>query len=309
MGHTIGHVSCELPSGEHFERWSSFSGQDYSEADRYVQKQHLGMGALFFKFIDGHIISGDENIKRLVFYEAQGGAAPKYLQFSLTPEECAQAANMVTFFESFHFKSGTPYSKLLSRPKNKFLYFSTQDPYETYLARQKDPNAQVGGGCAPYGAALMKVTGKYHTELFEKYFRRNLKISEKLIGGIRDVKTGEINRVEIISLTDRSLFLDETGTSWTHFGYPNRDLSLYDPKLIWDFIGKVQACLNDEPCPSDIRQWVNANRSEVREGPVKTFRSDYLARVPYGNPKNFGPRQYKMAPKTRTQIVHGVTIN
>lgn len=277
MGHTISHVQCTLPNGQYFDRWTSFTGQNYGKADKVeLIDKKLGAGVLFYDYIDGAIIAGQENWKRLAFYQGEstnvGPVRPRYFQLEITSRACAGIKDMIAFFEGFHFAPGTTLDQLEQLPDHERLFFSAQlDPYETYLQRKTNPYARVGGGCAPYGAGLIKMAGRYQN-IFESFFRRPLTVSERLIGGIVDPYTNRIREVTIPELTRGRL-----GDSWIYQGYDNRYLSLYDPQLIWDFVGHLMQCsATPGRCNAAVEAWMSS-QSGFSRGQRQVFQEKYMA--------------------------------
>lgn len=264
MGHAINHIHCTLPNGKVYDRWSSFSGQTHPQVDvNNILRDKIGLGVLTYRYPDGRIIEGEENLKRVTFYNGtkqvnEAGVKelvrPRYLQIEVTPQACEKLQAMVTFYESFGLRSDLPLKEILQRPENKILYFdSVTDPYLSYLVREKDPNSTVGGGCTPYAVALVKQSGRYDERL-EKLWRRPLTVSERLIGGIPD-ENGKIRRVSLVEILGTSI-----GEAWTFEGYRNRELNLYDPSKIWNFIGESRLCISGGNCDRPTQEVV---RSQV----------------------------------------------
>lgn len=275
MGHTIGHISCTLSSGQRYERWSSFSGQDFREVDReIVFKKKLGLGSLFYDFEDGHIISGQENIMRLTYLkgryvrDAKGRRVrekPRFIRMKIDRYQCDDLKEMVDFFESFHFSPKTELSELRKRDSKNVLYFTNNmDPYESYKNRLVESSAKVGGGCAPYGVAMIKLVGFYPREL-DARLKLNIPVSHKIIGNDNGHK---------VSMA--SIIFGENGSSWTFPGYKNRFFNQYDPKLIWDLIGEVRACLGSadyrgEECTESAREFMSQYDFKARLAPTQKF--------------------------------------
>lgn len=286
MGHTLSHVQCRLSNGELFDRWTSFSGQNYVEIDKKnLLKEQLGLGVLFYNYPDGHIVEGEENIKRITHY---AGNSPRYLEVEIDAVACDGLKEMITFFEGFHFKSGTPLKELLKRPATQTLYFnSTLDPYDAYLNRLSDPSAIVGGGCAPYGAALLKMARRYSDE-FDESWKLRVAISEKLIGG-------PTRRVSISALLFGSL-----GTQWQYAGYSNRVMTVFDPAKIWNFLGEARDCLKNRiGCSSSGANW--AGRQQVAQGPTQLFTDQILKTVTFHHPK-LGLQSKKVQVKVKQPV-------
>jgi hypothetical protein len=261
MGHTIAHINCTTSDGTRFDDWSSFSGQDFIEVDKEnVLQKKLGLGVLFYDYIDGHIIRGEENINRLIFYKGHRKKLhkikPRYLQFEISTESCDQLKKMASFFEEFHYKKNSTLEELKKRPPSQTLYFTTNlDPYESYLDRLTNPYALVGGGCAPYAIGLIKAAKLYDDSL-DSLLKLEIDVSEKLIGS-RDYP-----------MTLASLLFGKKGKHWTYDGHQNRHMSQYDPQKIWDFIGEIETCVNnnDDECKLESVNWYMSNKDLLSKG-------------------------------------------
>ncbi|MCX5786782.1 MAG: hypothetical protein NTX59_13960 [Elusimicrobia bacterium] len=267
MGHTLAHVQCALPDGAAYDSWTSFSGQDLREVDKdNLINKKLGLGVLFYDYIDGHIISGIENKMFLIYYDGKNGNLPRYWQQNIDAKTCGSVRDMNEFFKSFHFPKGSTLEALQARPPQQILYYSSNmDPYEGYLARRQGRETKIGGGCAPYGLGLLKAAGKYDYML-DDILTLRLDVSERLIGGIPD-ETGRIREVSISELTGG------LGENWTYPGYKNRKFKNYDPYRIWRFIGGVNACLtgNAGNCPPEASAWLSARQGHVSAGPAQVM--------------------------------------
>jgi len=301
MGHTITHAACTLPDGTPYDAWTSFSGQDlYSVDKENMLDKKIGLGMLFQDYVDGHIISGVENKMRLIYYKGRDGNSPRYWQQNIDGEACGRVRDMVEFFKSFHFPKGSTREQLEARPPTQTLYFtSNMDPYKTYMARKLDPNAKVGGGCAPYGIGLLKAAWKYDNTL-DDTLTLKLQVSERLIGGI----PGENGQIRQVSVSD---LLGSLGDSWTYPGYKNRDFRNYDPYLIWKFIGGVNACLtgNAGGCSPEASAWLSANRANISSGPVQEMSDTRVVTSP--------PTGHSTVPShhnvTQTVKISGILVN
>jgi hypothetical protein len=276
IGHTLNHVQCVLPSGEKYDHWASLTGQNYHAIDtQLLLKDQVGVGVLFYNFVDGLILTGAENWERIAFYDGDGWGSqkirPRYIQMEITPEQCDEARKMIAFFETFHYAPDAKIEDLAARPSEKILYFTNNiDPYDSYQKRMSTGHGNVGGGCAPFAAALAKITGRYTPEL-DPLWRRTVTVSEKLMGGWKD-SGGRVHKVSL-----GALLLTPLGFRWdyTNEGYRNHYLSLYDPQKIWDFTGEMLDCIQHGNCAVQDRGFYRNHRLALAVGTTQVFRSKY----------------------------------
>jgi hypothetical protein len=275
MGHTLAHIRCTLADGEAVDRWASLSGEDYPAEDkRLLLHEKIGMGALFHNYIDGYIIAGVENVRRITYYTGESDGdhghkvRPRYIQFEVDANHCLAMKRMVEYFESFHFAPNTPYETLAKRAPEDLLYFTNQiDPYDAYRQRLLTGKGTMGGGCAPFGAALVKAGGRFQPVL-DTLWRTPVTVSEKLIGGETDARTGQVRRVSISSILNTSL-----GDRWTYDeeGYADRSVNMYDPQKIWNFAGDMIACLDSQACPEGAGNVLGAENGRIGWGDTQLF--------------------------------------
>jgi hypothetical protein len=263
MGHAITHVNCTTSSGEKFERWSSVTGEEYPKVDSdNIFKKKIGMGVLFQKYIDGYIISGEENKNLLIYYKgrAKNGvfslgtkSKPRFLQFDINHKSCDDAKAMVIFYEKFHYNEKLTYEQVSARPASEIFYFTTMiDPYESYVSRKTNPTEEVGGNCASYAVGLLKMVGLYDSTL-DPYLKLNLAVSKKLIG------------TDETPVTINSIILGSLGKHWTYEGVDNQYINNYDPQKMWNFFGDLDNCIksaNDSnfKCPLENLLWYQENK-------------------------------------------------
>lgn len=251
MGHALVRVSCVLPNKTTYTKWTSLSGADsYAFDKELLFDKKVGFGNLFFDYPDGHLISGEENAKRLIHYKGTQGH-PRYLSMIIRPAACEAIKGMIDKFESFHYPKGTTMEALLEKARlnpTSVLYYNRWDPYERYKAYLKDKNERLGGGCAPFAYGLMKVANTASV-WFDRVFRRTIPVSERLIGGITS-EPGKQRSVDILSI------LLAIGDRWHHEGYKDRMATFVDPQMMWDFIGEVNSCLkNGSQCSYSVVNW------------------------------------------------------
>lgn len=235
IGHTIVCVSCTLPDGKPFRHWTSMSSYDYTgQALHMFLYEKRGLAMLFHDYPDGRMLRGAENILRLVNYH--GGRfrsgplkgrrkEPRYISFRMEPEQCAAARDMILFFETLQHAATAPDGTFdPARPEDLLYFSSSLDPYQTYRQRTATGKGKVGGGCAPFGVSLLKVTGHFDPA-WDTLWTRPFHVSENLLGGFG------------YKVSPFSILFGRKGRRWVHEGYPERSVLLYDPGLIWDFIG------------------------------------------------------------------------
>jgi hypothetical protein len=234
IGHTICRISCQLPDETLYAHWASMSAKNYTRtALRLLTREGAGLGVLFQDYESGFILGQDENLQRLSWYRGpktpEGYEAPRYIQFSVQAEQCAEIKAMVDFFEQYHPDSGLLNAPPDAPPAERPLYFTNMiDPYTCYLDRQRLGHGVMGGGCAPFGVALLKIAGLYDPAL-DDFWKRKLTISERLI------RTPGGPKVSLLSL-----LIGRRSRSWQFHGYENRVLELYDPSKIWSFIVELE---------------------------------------------------------------------
>jgi hypothetical protein len=266
IGHSITHISCNLKNGELFERWSSVSGEEYTEIDiENMFKNQSGMGLFFHEYIDGHVISGEENINLLIYYHGVDNKKtkvnPRYLQYEITTDQCESMVKMIKFYEVFHYSEDLELSELKDRDKNEVLLFSTKlDPYLSYKKRLESEDEKVGGNCASYAFGLLKMASLYDEEL-DPQVKLQFDISERLIGSFE----------KPVSLS--SLLFNSVGKKWTHKGFENRRLESFDPQKIWDFSSELRNCISNTECKLKELSWYKKNSAQIEPGQAITLTS------------------------------------
>lgn len=271
IGHTLSCISCTLPNGESYENWVSLSSHRYTDtAMHLLVRDQAGLSFLFHNYVDGTLIRGDENLLRLVHYTGKRIHAsqkkyqliqPRYMAFHLSAHECAALRDMIDFYTDMSRQSSTRTSSGHDSMEQQTLYFSNLiAPYESYLHRKQTNQGIVGGGCAPFGVGLLKASG-HHVTAYDQIWKRTFEISENLIGIPKD-------RISFLAL-----LFGRPGKKWIHSGYPVRTLNVYDPELIWEFIGTLHDSLSqegtDEASRDDIhslRHWMDRQGLDVTIG-------------------------------------------
>lgn len=316
MGHTIAHIGCVLPDGKPYDTWVSFSGEDYAAVDKDLAlNQKIGLGLLHHDYIDGHIIAGEENKKRLIHYINDNPAKqPRFMVFPVDKKKCADLAEMAEFFKAFNkrflkpdgtaYAEKAPYSQLQAIEKARpwdNLRFNTQDPFEGFYRRKKDPHYIVGGGCAPFGAALVKQAGMYDYYYFDIYWRRKVTYSERLVG---EPGKREVSALQILAGLE--------GNNWTYDGWPNYELNMYDPTKIWIFVGEIQKCLTDiNSCDAGVRDWIKSRGYKIARAEPQVFSGSYVFTRKVSSPSKSPGSKDRTFSETRTRTVNltGVVIS
>lgn len=306
IGHTITCVSCTLPEGTAYTCWVSLSSLHFTDtAIHLLVNDRAGLAFLFHDFSDGTLIQGDENLFRLVNYTGlrpdprhrrRRHVHPRYLSFPLSDTECAAVKDMIDFYESFSAAGAYAKGEGQDGPGRQVLYFSTRiDPFDSYQTRKRTQAGMVGGGCAPFGVGLIKA-GSRHTPIFDRIWKRKFRVSGNLM------ETG-------VSVT--GLLFGRAGSRWVHPGHPFQEFGIYDPELIWAFIGTVHQYLSDSPGqepvsgdPLSLGQWLDREGLDARIGPEIRL----LAPSPPGQVtgKN-GVRSVKATGK-RERVIQGVIL-
>ncbi|MBK8554756.1 MAG: hypothetical protein IPL65_02805 [Lewinellaceae bacterium] len=198
------------------------------------------MGLLFHNYPGGYLIKGEENVKRLIYYtgfdrkeKAGRDLFPRYLQLEIGCRQCEDIKAIVDFYDQYHALDKEIGSAVNAADSVDRLYFTSNiDPYEAYTRKKQTGEGMVGGGCAPFGVALLKVSGLYDTRCETRWIRP-ITISQNL--------TGELGKV-----SPWSLILGRKGNQWVWNGFQNSSLRSYDPDLIWHYIGEVMGENADE---------------------------------------------------------------
>lgn len=278
IGHTVVCVSCILPDGSSFSHWASMSSYDYTgQALHMFLYEKRGMAMLFHHFTDGRVLRGQENVLRLVNYHGgrfrKGELAgqrkePRYISFGLTAEQCAAAREFILFFETMQYAATAADGTIdPSRPEDLLYFSSVLDPYESYRRRTATGKGQVGGGCAPFGVSLLKVTGHFDPG-WDSLWRRPFHVSEDLMGGFEK------------KVSPWAMLFGRTGRHWINKDTPVRSVEIYDPGLIWEFIGQETASGHGEGMVPSGTNGSSRHQQEVdREfmpGPVLELRSPEL---------------------------------
>lgn len=141
IGHTICHIECTLPDSTAYAHWAGMSGKDYTpEALKLMMREGAGFGVLLHNYEGGFILGEAENLQRLIWYQGpkgpEGSVEPRYIQFSVGPQQCTDIKAMVDFFEQFHSDTGLMNAPPELPAEERVLYFTNMmDPYECYMAR------------------------------------------------------------------------------------------------------------------------------------------------------------------------------
>lgn len=276
IGHTIACISCTLPDGSSFRHWASMSSYDYTgQALHMFLYEKRGLAMLFHDYPDGRILRGQENVLRLVNY--RGGRfrhgpskgkrkEPRYISFGLDREQCSTVRDFILFFENLQHSATSPEGVFdPSRPEDLLYFSSTIDPYESYQRRLATGKGKVGGGCAPFAVSLLKVAGHFHPD-WDSLWARPFQVSESLIGGFE------------YKVSPFAVMFGRQGKRWVEKGHTVHRLNVYDPHLIWDFIGARSEAASIQlgsgsPGATMVPSQTDSHTRHFQPGPVVELRS------------------------------------
>lgn len=267
IGHTIVWLHCPEDSGRNVEDWASLSAHDF--AARGLQRlirDGRGLGILLDPYPEAYLPGAVENPLRLLHYRGWRRGrriAPRYLAIPVGAEACADVRAMV---RAYREAAREPFPlEADADPQRGLVFSSVLDPHDLYLRRQAAGAGILGGGCAPFGIALLKGADAFHPHM-DTLWNMVLDMPESLIGG-------DGRRVAVWRL-----LLGRPSRAWASEGQRSQRYVNADPQRIWDWIGaapadgpgslpglRVQAgpvLRIMDPLPEDHRQ---ARRGTLRE--------------------------------------------
>lgn len=271
IGHTLTCISCTLPDGAIYQNWVSLSSHHYTDsAVHLLFRERTGLAFLMHNYSDGTLIRGDENLHRLIHYIGRRKGIhgrqhkriePRYMAFHLSAVQCAAIKEMVEFYTTVSLHSAISPSARQDSLGPDVLYFTNMiDPFDSYRSWKQLKKGVVGGGCAPFAVGLLKASGHF-LPVYDQFWKRSFSISEHLIGSSRD------------PIPVMALLFGESGKSWTYPGKPEIAMNIYDPELIWEFIGILTSSFSEPVGEAESRdssypltQWLNKNGLDVLPG-------------------------------------------
>lgn len=299
IGHAVVRYRCVDEDGKEHDAWTGLTGQnDPNETRNDLLRDEIGFGVLFKMYEDGALVSSD--VARNEVARNQGrrekGRAHEPLFARFPVRSAAECGKLTDFVEGFR-----------SRSEKDLLYgfgHEAHESYEKWIASGRDPRVRLGGGCTSFGAGVLKILGRYDGG-FERFWRRTVKISERLIGG------EDRPRVSVTSI------LGGLGRSWSVPGHANRELLFYDPERMWEFLDGTRACASllegDKPnfsenCTPDLLAWTREHRSEINVRATVPVVGEFTRYVP--TPPSRGGGGGQMPPRkvveSRTVVRQGI---
>jgi hypothetical protein len=253
VGHAMVHIRCVDTQGRDHDQWVGLTGQNKKEVDdRLVFDHQIGLGVLFYEYVDGSIDSAERSRFEITNYRGRLESPlrrikPEFLRTHLNSEACERVIQMATDLRSISWDGQSSIEELENRKAGDVLHFGfTFDPYEDYLTWVKSGRAtKMGGGCASMAVAFLKMAGNFFPQLAQRW-TQEIDIGESRIGEVNAPQGGSPERVSIYSL------LLGMGSAWKSQGESSRKLVFYDPELMWSYIHQTRLCIeNPGRCRSE----------------------------------------------------------
>lgn len=257
-GHAASEIECRDRKGRVVHFWSGMSGQNsLSEDWKNVMVRQIGMGVLFKTYRDGRIQGESEEKIHVINYRGGRNNEPRFIRFEISSEQCEFLAGMHKEYERRSYRDQMPLNEWVKRPDSKVLLYGleVENPLKNYLKfLEGSKNEKLGGGCTGYATSLIRAAGHW-SSLFEKIWKREFIVSEKLIG------------VPGFPVSLRQL-LDTH--NWIFPQVKNKKGWVFDPEFIWKFISQAIGCLSSsKDCPKDVASWINQRGHRVQNSSIK----------------------------------------
>lgn len=279
LGHGAVYFNCTDSNGINHHQWTGMAGnEDLRLYKAPVFKDRDGVNVLFENFEDGYVQSTTQVIKAFASYYGRkikddSGSVKKmdirYLKYEINHQQCDE---VVKFYEAFrevsYVKPQRRKVRKQLRDDEKLFYGLTAKPYELYLKKTENPESKtpLGGGCTSFMAAFLKAAGLYQ-DLFDAHFIRTIPVSY------------QENKEEDVTLSQ--LIFTRKGNSWTSPGTPTKNLSFYDPELIWKFMDGLYTCqeslvnegkiMKNDTCTKEMAELLQSDQISVEELDSKTI--------------------------------------
>lgn len=222
IGHAVAEINGQLADGTRYHRWTSLLRLALPALYLELAMTYKsGAASIFHDFIDGAVISGDENRCRLALqrcHQRDLGSwpvTPRFIEVAVDTYQIERIREFVHFYEGISPAPTTSAKQLRRLPANEVLHFTPDlDPYHSFLLRKSDPEAPVGGMCGSYALGILKAAG-IDTRSIESDSTRFLQIS----GSSFEKRRFRKNRAQEPDRSDRT---------YAHV----------DPQLLWQYIEK-----------------------------------------------------------------------
>jgi hypothetical protein len=278
VGHVFVRYRCRRTDGRLRDIWTGMTGQNEKTEDKSdLFDKKVGLGILFKDYRDGQIQATlDDSADHLGNYlgrkerNAEGKRErlkPLFLRFKISSTECDQIDDYHNFMWRLSWDGRENLSSYKAQRDRDILYFgfNFKNPHLLYKQKLRDRNVRIGTGCTEFAASFMKMLDVFDP-IFERSWRRDLKVSTALMGG--SDPWGRHREVSVPQILGR------LGNKWQHEGWPDRKLYFYDTEKIWDFLdgvrtcagirdGRIRAGIPAKNCSADIDSWVRRNRRKL----------------------------------------------
>jgi hypothetical protein len=233
MGHVIVRAQC-FDGEKDVDFWSGFTGLQKKAI--HLAKEGAGLSVLLYNYKDGYIQSNEFLHKYLNDVLKQPRIKPLFVRILVKQEQCMLIKQHYDDFMK----------------KDTFTYRFITNPID------------AGGiNCAFYAVSYAQRAGVFPS-FFEKQWKREIKISTKLLGPTDQIDVFDNMDLEPISWFRLMNFLRPV--KWNSEGDKEVNIVFFDPQLMVEFIRKSVACLEDPvQCDDrpDITDWLKENKAKV----------------------------------------------
>lgn len=318
VGHVMLHLDCVDSKNKRHNFYTGMSGlEDRDDSLHELLVAESGLKILFSGTDDGYIETDDE-VRDLIFhhyprkdYEKNEEViikSPRFIRFPVTSHQCDDAIDVVKTYKKISFQSAKQNLSVL--PESEKLYFDfTTDAYQSYLTHKINPQSPLSGVCSSFGVAVLKAAGVYDNTM-DIFWKRHIEASIDKIGGI-DPNTGNAFKLPISKL------LNLKNSNWKTPGVPIKNLDIYDPEKIWNFITGVNLCVSQLQisnakesvlCTEDLMSWVKENLNRIKGDVQSTITANFEKNLPITGPRVFPP-VIKTSEYKKTKAIEGIEFS
>ncbi len=276
VGHAIIHFECIDSQGLTHNDWVGMTGQnDTSVDDKLMFEDQIGLGAMFYSYVDGSIDTPEKSRHQVGNYVGRTMIDVDYSIITTRPEfirlpiadskKCDDLVQYAKDLRSVGWDGKTPLEVHSQKPVGQFLQFGfTHDAYDRYQEWKKsNGQSMIGGGCTSLAVSFLKMSEVKDLSFLE-HWTQHLQVSEKLIGGKGRAAEGLPEKVSL------STILLKDGFSWTHEGYQNRSLSFFDPEKMWSYIHQTRICVEGGHCTKNALRFIKQLRKNYHVMPASS---------------------------------------